>query len=168
MAVIGVILIAILAARKRKYTETIIMEELVDDDSEFDKKDLSKTPDNVTVRTAFSTPKSDFSADLDATPRKYARVLGQSTSTSIVDDLRYSEEKMARYSSGSFKDNDSSILRQQKPTMDVHSCNSATCEICKPWKNNDPSFIPTGVSSTCTNAKPPRSDYKLQRKRAYK
>jgi len=173
LAVVGAVMVALLAARKRKSTETIIMEELEsDEEGEFYKGNSPKRhADDVTVRTASSTPKSEFSADLNATPRRYVKVLGgNDVPSTILDDLRLSEANLdtARTNSRFEHNTGDRGLGIQNATMDVHSCTSAMCEICKPWKNHDPTFLSTSTSNASPNAKAPSSDYKLERKRAYR
>jgi len=168
LAVVGFIVVLLLAIRKRKSTEVIIMEELEDDD-EFYKDDDFK--DTRTVRTSMSSPMSNISHDLDASPRNFVNVLGgNNQDSSIVDELRNSENYDRQGQNALHIPYQATGLNRQNTTRDVHKCTSATCEICKPWKNHDPTFI--SASSQCPIASPeakaPRSDYKLERKRAYK
>lgn len=172
-AVVGAVLVVLLVTRKRTYTNTDIMEEL-EDEEELYKEVAPKFRDDVTDITATSAPKSEFSADLNAFPgsRKNSSLLqGNEKLSTIVDELRSSE---AQFGYGtSIHSNDAlqggkGGIGKAKPTQDVHVCTSATCEICQPWKQNDPTFIPTAKSKQSPKAKRPKSNYKFNGKRAYK
>jgi len=170
LAVIGFIVVVLLALRKRRSTDVVIMEELEDDDELYKNDDLK---DSKTVITSMSSPMSNISHDLDASPSDYVNVLGgNNQDSSIVDELRRSaNEHQNIFSNGALHSPYGSDGNQSNNlTRDVHQCTSAMCEICKPWKNYDPTFIPTRTptNKASPKAKAPRSDYKLERKRAYK
>ena len=173
IAVIGVVAIVLIILRKKNTSNLYEMEKLEDDEEFY--KDGTPTKgirDDATDRTGFSSPRSAISNDLDATPSRFVQVLGGGDQDlSIVDDLRSAERDSARASkAGGALHVPYNGNNQGDPTRDVHVCTSAMCEICKPWKNNDPTFIPTSArcSIASPDAKAPRSDYKLERKRAYK
>lgn len=153
----GILLIALLAFRRRKYHEIEKVERLeVLDEGVWDERHVlptSKDTNDLAVRSDRDGPKMVHILG-DMAPSDFAA--GVPSTATIVDDLRRSEsfsnnnneyiisEVRPRNKRVSFSDNlpkASHCMGFKHTGIDVHSCQSATCEICSARRKRDPTFI---------------------------